>query len=72
MLRYSRHARERMLERGITENDVKFALSHPIGDPLPGRPGSIYIKGHATGGMIIKVCVRTTDKEYIITVVRED
>lgn len=66
-VRYGRHALERMRQRGITTNDVERALHLQIGHPEPGEPGSIWIRGYAVGGRILKVCVRT-DRSYVITV----
>jgi len=66
-VRYAKHAMDRAEEREFTKEDVEWALRHPIGDPLPGQPGSIWIRGYAVGGRIIKVCVRTDDREYVIT-----
>lgn len=66
-IRYSQHARDRMAERGITVIDVEEALSHPIGHPRAGQPGSTVIEGYAPGGRILNVCVRTTDQQFVIT-----
>jgi hypothetical protein len=67
-LTYSKHARERMAEREVTEADVEAALAHPIGAPGPGEPGTVWIRGYAVGGRILKVCVRADDHSYVITV----
>lgn len=64
---YSVHALEQMEARGITRHDVETALNRPIGNPLPGQPGSIWIRGHSAGGRILKVCVRMDDKSFVIT-----
>ncbi len=56
-----------MAERGITEADVETALRRPLGDPLPGEPGTVVIEGHAPGGRILKVCVRAADPDYVVT-----
>lgn len=56
-----------MAKRGILEEDVELALRHPVGDPDPGQPGSIWIRGHAVGGRILKVCVRIAEQDYVIT-----
>jgi hypothetical protein len=58
-----------MLQRGISEADVERALSLQIGHPEPGEPGSMWVRGHAVGGRILKVCVRTDDRNYVITAV---
>lgn len=56
-----------MAERAITEVDVETALRQPIGNPSPGQPGSVVVQGYAPGGRILKVCVQTSDHEYVIT-----
>jgi len=56
-----------MQDRGITERDVEMALRHRIGQPGPAQPGSLWLRGYAVGGRILKVCVRSTDDEYVIT-----
>jgi hypothetical protein len=56
-----------MAERGITEADVETALRQPIGDPLPGQPGSVVLQGYAPGGRILNVCVRAADHDFVIT-----
>lgn len=67
-LEYGRHARDRMDEREVTEQDVEQALSRRIGSPDAGQPGSVWIRGYAAGGRILKVCVRADDHQYVITV----
>lgn len=66
-VRYAKHAEDRLAERGITHEDVEWALSHPTGPPLPGEPGSLWIRGFAAGSRILKVCVRADDREFVIT-----
>lgn len=56
-----------MTERGIDEQDVEMALRHAIGEPAPGQPGTIVIKGHAPGGRILKVCVAVADQNLVVT-----
>jgi hypothetical protein len=63
---FSRHALEKMEERGITREEVEAALARPAGLPTPGQPGSIWIWGHA-GSRILKVCVRVNDRQFVIT-----
>ena len=55
-----------MEARGILEPDLEWALQHGI-ERTPGQPGSIWIKGYAPGGRILKVCVRINDPTYVIT-----
>lgn len=56
-----------MAERGITDADVATALRRPLGDTLPGQPGTMVIEGHAAGGRILMVCVRVADPDYVVT-----
>ncbi len=67
-LTYSNHARDMMEEREVTDKDVESALARQIGSPSPGQPGSVWIRGHAIGGRVLKVCVPANDHTYIITV----
>ena len=67
MAEYSRHAEEKMEGRGVAKADVETALRRPIGDPEPGQPGTIWIRGHAPGGRILKVCVRVAEQDFVIT-----
>jgi Domain of unknown function (DUF4258) len=66
-LTYSTHARERMQERGVSDQDVELALKRPI-RTRPGDPGTLWIDGHGTGGRVISVNVQAADKTFIITV----
>jgi hypothetical protein len=66
-IRYSDHARRRMTERGITDDDVAWALARRVGSPQPGEPGTLWIHGYASGRKILKVCVRATDEWFVIT-----
>jgi hypothetical protein len=68
-LQISSHAKERMAQRGINPADVAAALGRRIGQPQPGQPGTIWIRGYAAGGRILKVCVRASDEEFVITAV---
>jgi hypothetical protein len=64
---YSDHALRKMAQRRITKLDVESALRRPTGAPTPGQPGTMWIRGYAAGGRILKVCVRATDPDYVIT-----
>ena len=70
--RYAPHAVKRMQQRGIAEADVEMALRRRIGQPGPGQPGTMWIRGHAVGGRILKVAVFTTDTLFVQTAVWAD
>jgi predicted thioesterase len=65
-LTISRHARQRMAQRGITQVEIEHALRHVLGTQ-PGEPGTIVVRGYAPNGDILKVFVRATDQDYIIS-----
>jgi hypothetical protein len=67
--RFTAHAIQRMAERGITEDEIRNALTHRTGTPTPGSPGKIWVFGHSGQGRILKVLL-TSDEETIVTVVR--
>jgi hypothetical protein len=67
VVRFTDHALKKMGERGISEADVKRALERRKGAPTPGEPGTIWIWGYAAGSKVLKVCVPTTDHEFVIT-----
>jgi len=56
-----------MIQRGVADEDVELALRHPIGDPAPGAPGTLWIEGYAVGGRILRVCVDAADQMFVIT-----
>jgi hypothetical protein len=56
-----------MAERQITEADVGAALGRQFGEPQSGQPGTIVLQGHAAGGRVLKVCVRASDHEFVVT-----
>jgi hypothetical protein len=70
VIRYRDHAIERMAERGITEEDVGWALRRRQ-RTSPGSPGTIWVYGYARG-RLLKVNVNTDDQEYVRTVVWAD
>lgn len=56
-----------MAKRAITEADVESALRRRVGNPSPGEPGTIWLRGHAAGSRILKVCVRAYQQDFVIT-----
>jgi dienelactone hydrolase len=71
MPRLSKHARDRMAERGITDADVRSALNRRSGQPRVGSNGTIAVLGYASGGRILKL-VLTPNQEEIITLAWPD
>ena len=61
----TKHAQERIAERGISEEQLYAALAHEQ-RRTPGQPGTIWIHGQVAGGRILKVCVRA-DLSAVIT-----
>jgi hypothetical protein len=56
-----------MAERGITEEDVVWALRRRQRTEA-GSPGTIWVYGYARG-QVLKVNVNADDQEYVRTVV---
>jgi len=67
MPEYSDHARRRMAERHITEEDVESALNRRTGLPAPGDNGRLVVFGYASGQRILKV-VLTADEQVVVSV----
>ena len=68
---FTRHARKRMDERGVTAAEVETVLRRPTGQ-RPGDGGNIVVQGELALGRIIEVVVSGTDREFVISVwVRE-
>jgi Domain of unknown function (DUF4258) len=67
--KWTQHSLDRLAERGITKEDVEWALNHPTGSKLPGQIGSTWVFGFTQGGRILKVCVATDDPTRVITAV---
>ena len=69
MIEYSRHARERMEERGITEAQVAQCLADPDmiePDDLPDRIRYLRcVQGHTRK---LRIIVRIEQRNYVITV----
>ena len=61
------HARKRMRERKITEDEVLRALNRRTGPPRPGDNGRIVVLGYGRGSRILKI-VLTPDEQAIVSV----
>jgi Domain of unknown function (DUF4258) len=67
MPEFSDHARQRMTERNITEEDVESALRRRTGPLAPGDNGRVVVFGYAPGQRILKV-VLTADEQTVVSV----
>lgn len=61
------HARKRMGERKITEDEVLAALNRRSGPPRPGDNGRVVVFGYGRGSRILKI-VLTADEQEIVSV----
>jgi hypothetical protein len=61
------HARKRMEERRITEDEVLAALKRRTGPPRPGDNGRIVVFGYGRGSRILQI-VLTADEQEIVSV----
>ncbi len=66
MLRYSRHAREQMALRHISETEVGHVLSHYHTHYLDRKGNDIYI-GHPGGRRVKVVVAKDSDPPLVIT-----
>jgi len=69
MVKYSRHARDRRLERNISHDDVMYCLKH-YHTSYPDRSDNMIYRADLPDGRHIKVVVKakTSDPKVIITV----
>ena len=59
------HARKRMEERKITEDEVLAALKRRRGDPRPGDNGRIVVFGYGRGSRILKIVLAADEQEIV-------
>jgi hypothetical protein len=71
-LTISDHVRQRLRQRGVTEADLEWAMSHLTGNARLGEPGTKWVYGSTSSGRILKVCVKLDDPSYVITVAWPD
>jgi hypothetical protein len=67
---FTKHAQDRMAQRGLTEAMVEHAVDHQVRPPIPGaRPDTIALEGTLpAGGGSIKVVVSAADHDLVISV----
>jgi len=68
---FSQHARKRMEERKIAEDEVLRALKRRTGPPRPGDNGRLVVFGYGRGSRILKI-VLTADEQVIVSVMAQD
>lgn len=65
---FTDHARRRMVERGITQEQIQLVLNRPLGDPGPGAaPGTLVIEGQV-GARRLKVIRSAAEPPVIVSV----
>ena len=77
MLRYSTHARRRMVARGITEDEVEEAWTvrgvTVMESARPPHTGDVtVIRSTLVGGRRLKVVVAAGETRFVITVADQD
>lgn len=60
------HVKERMAQRGITEEDIRSALRRRDGGPKPAMSGNIWVFGYAGRGRILKVLLNK-EQDRVVT-----
>ena len=65
MVKYSSHARKRMLERSITEEEVKGALEHPL-EVIQIRYGRKAACGRLPRGKYVVVIFEEAEQDFIV------
>ena len=72
MLRFSRHAAERMAQRSISANEVEEALAASRIE-TPGRTArELNLWGETSTGRRLRITVRSDDRLFVITAVAPD
>lgn len=70
MLRYSRHARQRQAERGISDSEVEDVVDNPEVTFADKKGNPCYIREIA--GRRVKVVISSADPDFVITVIDLD
>lgn len=68
---YSRHARERMRQRGISDQEVEHVIQNPELS-YPTREGNTILEGTYQGRRIKVIIVRDSDPPHVITTAPRD
>jgi hypothetical protein len=68
-LRFTNHARRRLAERGVSEEQIQAVMRRPLSGPDPGsRPDTVVFSGHAEGVGMLKVVVDAVDRDLVVSV----
>jgi hypothetical protein len=66
---YTKHARDAMKLRGVSEADVEHVLLHPAGPPQAGnRPDTLVIPGFDLRARRLRIVVDVADMSRVVTV----
>lgn len=63
---FSSHAKKRLVQRGISEDDVLTALSRPLGPPQAGDGGNLAIDGYSREGKVLRV-ILNADQDVVVS-----
>ena len=67
-IEYTSHARQRMYQRHVTDDDIWWVLAHHQRDVEGDRPWKREVSGNLGGRTILVVIVPTSDSVRVITV----
>ncbi|WP_433351718.1 DUF4258 domain-containing protein [Microtetraspora malaysiensis] len=67
----TQHVRDRMAQRGISEEEIWTALARRRGNPMSTSTGCIWVFGYLPGNRILKVLL-TADETTIVTAARPE
>jgi hypothetical protein len=66
---YTKHARDAMKLRGVSEADVEHVLLHPTSPPQAGnRPDTLVIPGFDLRARRLRIVVDVADMSRVVTV----
>lgn len=63
----SQHARDRMAQRGVTQEEVMAVVNRPLRGPIPGDRGNLVFEGYTRGTRVLRV-ITTSDRSLVVSV----